>query len=225
MLTKGRQLEIEMLSTITGSELEKVTERSVKWVRSGPITFLEFLDMFGPKDYVELIDGAVVEKPMVQLDYEKLLIWLLRVMAGYVEEKNLGIVLASRSAVQINEYGGRLPDLFFVRSGHMQMVQQKATFGAPDLVIEIISSSDRRAGLIALEADYRSIGVTEIVFIDQKRKRIRILRRQNETYKEDELRTGILRLETVEGFWVDAKWLFTEPRPAVRKVLDTLLVE
>lgn len=214
-----------MLSTITGSELEKVTERSVKWVRSGPITFLEFLDMFGPKDYVELIDGAVVEKPMVQLDYEKLLIWLLRVMAGYVEEKNLGIVLASRSAVQINEYGGRLPDLFFVRSGRMQMVQQKATFGAPDLVIEIISSSDRRAGLIALEADYRSIGVTEIVFIDQKRKRIRILRRQNETYKEDELRTGILRLETVEGFWVDAKWLFTEPRPAVRKVLDTLLVE
>lgn len=214
-----------MVSTIAGPALEKVMERSVKWVRSGPITFLEFLDMFGPKDYVELIDGVVVEKPMVQLDHEKLLIWLLHVLGLYVEEKKLGIVLASRSAVQINEYGGRLPDLFFVRSDRLDTVQQKATFGAPDLVIEIISPSDRRAGLIALEADYRSIGVAEIVFIDQRRKRIRISRRHNEIYKEEELRSGILRLETVEGFWVDSGWLFTEPRPDALRTLNTLLAE
>src|SRR5260221_379810 len=71
----------------------KVCEETVKWVGDRPLTFAEFLEMFGPKDLVELIDGAVVEKSMVQLDHEKLVHWLDRVIGLYVEARQLGIVL------------------------------------------------------------------------------------------------------------------------------------
>src|SRR5262249_43433009 len=156
---------------------EKVYEQSVKWIYTRPLTFREFLDLYGPKDFVELIDGVVVEKPMVQLDHERLEIWLVTVLHLFVKAADLGMILHSRVAVEIDQFRGRLPDLFFVRKENMEIVQQKAVFGPPDLVIEIVSPNDRRSDLVALETDYRRIGVAEIVFIyPHGRRRVRLLR-------------------------------------------------
>jgi Uma2 family endonuclease len=202
---------------------EKVCEETVKWVGDRPLTFAEFLEMFGPKDLVELIDGAVVEKSMVQLDHEKLLGWLYVVLSLYVEARKLGIVLGSRTAVEIHQFRGRLPDLLFVRQERMEIVQQKAVYGGPDLVIEVVSPNDRASDILALETDYRAIGVTEIVFIDQPRKRVRVLRRRGSDYVEEVLTTGALGLETLEGMRLETDWLFTEPRPGQRATVEALL--
>ncbi len=202
---------------------EKVYEATVKWVGDRPLTFAEFLEMIGPKDLVELIDGAVVEKSMVQLDHEKLVHWLDRVIGLYVEARQLGIVLGSRTAVEIHQFRGRLPDLLFVRQDRMEIVQQKAVFGGPDLVIEVVSPNDHASDILALETDYRAIGVTEIVFIDQPRKRVRVLRQQAGDYVEEVLTTGALVLETLEGIRLETDWLFTEPRPDQRATVEALL--
>jgi Uma2 family endonuclease len=202
---------------------EKVREETVKWIWARPLTFAEFLELFGPKDHVELIDGVVVEKEMVQLDHEKLVGWLDRVLGLFVEERRLGIVLGSRIAVQINQFRGRLPDLLFVRQDRIEIVQQKAIYGAPDLVIEVRSPNDRASDVIALETDYRAIGVAEIVFVDPQKQRVRVLWKQENDYVEAALPAGSLVLETLGGLRLETEWLFTEPRPAVRSIVEALL--
>jgi Uma2 family endonuclease len=204
---------------------EQVREETVKWIWDRPITFDEFLDQFGPKDLVELIDGAAVEKPMVQLEHEKLYGWLYIVLSLYVKAKRLGIVLGSRTAVRISEYRGRLPDLFFVAEERLAVVQQKATYGAPDLVIEILSPNDRPSDVIALETDYRAIGVREIAFIDQPKRRVRVMRRTDGDYAQEILTAGVLALETLGGLRLDTAWLFADPRPDERETLAALLGE
>src|SRR3954470_21301105 len=92
---------------------EKVREETTKWVGPRPLTFAQFRELYGAKDEVELIDGVVVERSMVQLDHEKLLKWLDRVLGLYVEVLGLGEVLGSRSAVEIDQFRGRLPNLLF----------------------------------------------------------------------------------------------------------------
>jgi Uma2 family endonuclease len=205
------------------SERRCIREEAIKWVWPRPLTFLEFLDLFSAEDNVELVDGVAVEREMVQLDHEKLLGWLYHLMALYAEEKRLGIVLGSRTPVHINPYRGRLPDLLFVRQDRLDMVQQKAVFGAPDLVIEIVSPGDRPSDLTALETDYRNIGVSEIVFIDPPKRNVRILRQDAQGYTETAQSTGPLRLAALPGFEIETEWLFTEPRPSVRALLDKLL--
>lgn len=192
---------------------EKVREVTEKWVWPRPLTFEAFLDAYGPKDFVELIDGSVVEKRMVQLAHEKLLLWLLSILHPVVKRKGLGIVLGSRSAVKISKYRGRLPDLFFVRQERIGIVEEKATYGAPDLVIEIVSPGDRPSDVIALETDYQTIGVSEIVFIDQKKRNVRVLRKTTADYEEATLITGALVLESLGGLSLELTWLFDEPRP------------
>ncbi len=202
---------------------EKVYETTARWVWPRPLTFDEFLELFGPKDFVELVDGTVVEKSMVQLDHEKSELWLLTVLGLYVRRRSLGIVLGSRTAVRISEFGGRLPDLLFVRQERMEAVQQKAVYGGPDLIIEIVSPGDRPSDVIALETDYRAIGVAEILFIDQKRRRVRILRKQEDGYVEEVVTAGPVVLESLGSIRLETAWLFDEPRPDEMDLVSQLL--
>ncbi len=200
-----------------------VYEQTVRFVWPRPLTFDQFLEVAGPQDYVELVDGTVVEKEMVQLDHEKLQRWLSTLLDLYVHARQLGIVLGSRTPVQITRYRGRLPDLIFVRQERMTIVQQKAVFGAPDLVIEIVSPGDYASDVVALETDYRSIGVGEICFIDQRKRSVRILRRQADDYSEEVVTGGAVALQALGGLRLETAWLFEEPRPDHRVLLDALL--
>jgi Uma2 family endonuclease len=204
---------------------EEVREESVKWVGTRPITFAEFLALDGYENHVDLVDGVVEERMAVQLDHEKLLGWVGTVMRLYVEEKHLGIVLGSRTAVEIHQFRGRLPDLLFVRQDRMAIVQQKAIYGAPDLMLEVISPNDRPSDIMALEIDYRAIGVPEIVFIDPRKHEVRLLRRRQNEYVEEIVTGGTLVLESLGALRLESDWLFLEPRPGMRATVDLLLAQ
>lgn len=204
----------------------RTAEARVVWVPPRPVTFNEFLELFGEDDDVELIDGVPVEKMAAQLDHERLFIWLVRLLGDFAEARDLGEVLGSRTAVEITGFRGRLLDLLFVRKDRLAIVQQKAVYGAPDLVVEFVSPGDRPSDVIALETDYRGIGVAEIIFVNQGRQQVRALRRQEDgNYTEAEQNAGPLSFQTVAGFQLQTEWLWADPRPAVRETLDALFRE
>jgi Uma2 family endonuclease len=188
-----------------------------------PLTFEEFVRLFGEDDDIELVDGMVVQRVAARDIHEDLQGWLSFVLRGYAEAKGLGIVRGSRTAVKITEHRGRLPDIVFVRKENAHIVQEDGIFGTPDLVVEIWSPGDRLSDMLAKEADYKSIGVLEIWFVDQQRRQVRVLRKGKEGYEERVMKRGVLRSEVVEGFWVKVEWLFKRPLPNVIDALQKIL--
>jgi len=188
-----------------------------------PLTFEEFVRLFGEDDDVELVDGMVVQRAAARDIHEDLQGWLLLIMRGYISAKGLGIVRGSRTAVKITEHRGRLPDIVFVRKENAHIVQEDGIFGTPDLVVEIWSPGDRLSDMLAKEADYKSIGVLEIWFVDQQRRQVRVLRKGREGYEEKVMKRGVLKSEVVEGFWVKVEWLFKKPLPNELETLQRLL--
>jgi len=188
-----------------------------------PLTFEEFVRLFGEDDDVELVDGMVVQRVAARDIHEDLQGWLLSILRVYSEAKGLGIVRGSRTAVKITEHRGRLPDIVFVRKENVHIVQEDGIFGTPDLVVEIWSPGDRLSDMLAKEADYKSIGVPEIWLVDLQRKQVRVLRKGREGYEEKVMRKGVLRSEVVEGFWVKVEWLFKRPLPNVIEALQKVL--
>ena len=209
---------------MTNVMLETVEEAEARIVRfaARPIDFETFLDL-NINDELELRSGVMVKKMAAQLEHERLFVWLLWLLYGYVKQKDLGTVLGSRSTVRIDRYHGRLPDVLFVRKENQAIVQQRAIYGTPDLVIELVSPGDRASHLIELETDYDSIGVPEVVFVDQQQRQVRVLRRRGETYAESVLTTGEFALESVPGFVLQVEWLFADPRPDELNILNALL--
>ncbi len=204
----------------TDEELEARVIRLAK----RPITFETFLAL-NVNSNLELIDGVMVEKLAAQLAHEKLIVWLLTLLNAFVRHKKLGIVVSSRMTVKIDDYRGRLPDLLFVHQERSGIVDQRAVYGAPDLVIELISPRDRPSDRIALETDYRAIGVHEIIFIDQQQRHVLILRNGESDYEELGLNSGMLSPVSIPGFAVQLDWLFDEPHPDEFDLLRVLLNE
>ncbi len=207
-------------------ETEQVVEGRVVRVGERPIPFERFLDM-AEGQWLELVDGVIVEKqPVTQLDHERCSRWLYRVVGLYAEKRGLGEMFASRIMVRADDFGGRMPDLLFVRQERLSIVQQKAVYGAPDLVIEIVSPGDRPSDLRALEADYARLGVPELVFISLRRHEIRRLRlRGGEEggYDETLFTTGPVAFDSLNGLTLQAEWLLNEPRPDEFDTLSALL--
>jgi Uma2 family endonuclease len=161
----------------------------------------------------ELRQGVVIRRMSAQYPHEWIFAWLFKISGSFVSNRNLGVVLGSRSAVKITDYDGRLPDLLFVREENRQIIRTNAIYGAPDLVFEIVSANDRPKGVADLESDYKSIGIREIVMIDPKRKRVRVFTKTGIGYGEALLTTGRLELACVPGFWIEVEWLFADKKP------------
>jgi Uma2 family endonuclease len=203
-------------------ETERCVDGRVVEVADRPIRFDDFLPMAEGR-YVELVDGVIVEKSMVQMDHERCSGWLYRVIGAYIEEHDLGELFNSRTMIKADEFGGRMPGLLFVRQDRHEIVKQKAVYGAPDLVIEVRSPGDRPAGLRALEADYVRLGVPEIVFIDLKKHAIRVLRKSDEMYGEDIVTSGQIEFKSIEGLALDVAWILEDPRPKAQSVIKDIL--
>ena len=211
-----------MANLVLENETEQVVEGRIVHVGDRPIPFARFLEMNSGR-WMELVNGVVVEMPMVELDHQLCLGWVHHVLGMYIEELALGILLTSRIMVQTDTFGGRMPDLLFVRQERMAIVQQKAVFGAPDLVIEIVSPNDRPSDLRALEADYFGLGVPELVFIHLRKQEIWLLRRGEDGYAQTIITEGPVTFQSLPDLTLQAEWILREPRPGVRATLNALL--
>ncbi len=192
------------------------------YAADSPIDFETWLDLAEDMD-TELVRGVMIDKMAAQYPHEWVFGWLHSIILSYVMERSLGVVLGSRSAVKINAVDGRLPDLLFVRADNTQIIQNRAIYGTPDLVIEITSENDRPSDLIPLEADYRDIGVPEIVFIDPKQQRVRYIVKTETGYNEKFLTTGELSFVCVPGFHIQVEWLFQEDKPNAYRITKALI--
>ncbi len=204
------------------NETEQCLEARAVYVGERPISFENFLDMAQGR-FVELVRGVIEEKPVIQLGPERCSRWLYQLIGLYVEKRKLGEMLSSRIMVKTEAFGGRMPDLLFVRQERLDIVQQKVVYGAPDLIIEIVSPNDRPSHLRELETEYFGLGVLELVFVHLSKQEIHFLRRQDDGYSLMIVTEGTLTFEALPGLTLQAEWLLEEPRPDVFDTLSTLL--
>ncbi len=213
-----------MANFLLECETERSVEARVVHVGERPIPFERFLIM-AEERFIELARGVVVEKPNIQLDHELCTGWLYQVAGIFIQKNRLGEMLSSRIMVKTDTFGGRMPDLLFVRQERMDIVQQQAVRGAPDLIIEIASPNDRPSHLRELEAEYFGLGVPELVFVHLRNQEIRLLRRNEEGYAETVINEGPVTFATLPGLTLQAEWILREPRPDVYDTLTALLAQ
>ena len=108
---------------------------------------------------------------------------------------------------------GGCPTYFSCAKKNEGFLTSKATLTAPDLVIERVSPNDRRSDISTTETDYRAIGVGEIVYMDQQKQTVRVLRRTADDYEEEKPTEEPLVLRSLDNVALEWDWIFFEPRP------------
>lgn len=76
----------------------------------------------------------------------------------------------------------RQPDLFFVRTERLHIVKDQVEEG-PDVVVEILSPSNRRKAVLEKLADYARIGVKECWMVNTETRVLEIWRNQDGRFR------------------------------------------
>lgn len=189
-----------------------------------PITFEDFCLIVREDQKADLIDGVIYMASPESTDSNRLEVWLLRLISDFVDERELGEVFVSRVAFRLDKPQGPEPDIAFVRTDRLHLVEHGFVNGPPDLAIEIVSPDSIERDYVAKREQYRKAGVAEYWIIDEMEERVTLLRRTTTgAYREMKPRKGVLHSRVLPGFWLRTEWLWQEPRPKKTSVLAEIL--
>ena len=120
----------------------------------------------------EIVDGELVMSPPPATKHQRICAQLGFALFKFVEENRLGEVFPNVMHVILDEHVHYEPDLCFVCAARAAIVEEKYIAGPPDLVIEIISESNRTHDTVVKFRDYAKYGVTEYWLVDPREETI-----------------------------------------------------
>jgi len=150
------------------------------------ITHKEFRAMeFGEdelKQFIfELVDGEIVARNFPTASHQRILFKLTMLFGNFAGQ--LGEVLFAPFGVVLDDFDDVQPDLMFVRNERREIVQEDGIFGAPDLVVEIISPSSTKTDRGKKFKLYERMDVPEYWIVDIKNRSVEVYQRQESGYE------------------------------------------
>jgi Uma2 family endonuclease len=122
---------------------------------------------YAPEDQTaELIDGVMIVHSPPLVVHERLQGFLLTLLRTYVEDNDLGEVLGSRTPVELEGDQTYEPDILFIARERADILEPKGVFGAPEMVIEVLSASTVHYDRGPKFRAYERAGVRELWLID-----------------------------------------------------------
>ena len=140
------------------------------------LTYDEFqtLPRDGSKRY-ELIEGEVFMTPSPNTAHQRAVRKLLRALDEFVEQRGLGEVFIAPYDIVFSKWTALEPDLLFIRKDRASIVTDANVQGAPDLVIEILSPSNKAYDRKMKHRVYEEAGVAEVWYVDPEKGSVEIL--------------------------------------------------
>ena len=185
------------------------------------MSFEEYLDAYDGV-HAEWVEGRVfVESPGNERQSD-LSLWLAALVRYWGDRHRLGRTYIPNYSVKLNETTAREPDVFFVRTEHLNRVHGTFVEGAADLIVEVISPSTGAIDRGVKYYEYEEAGVPEYWLIDPRRERVEVYRL---TARGDYERVSlgdpeILRSEVLTGMEIPVAWLWEVPLRGLDEVID-----
>ncbi len=121
----------------------------------------------------ELVHGIVREPPAPRYGHQSVVTHLAALLDTFVRASALGRVCVSPVDVVLDEPGALVlqPDIVFVAADRLHVIRDRI-WGAPDLVVEVLSPGTARRDRTAKLAWYRKYGVRECWLMDTQSREV-----------------------------------------------------
>lgn len=173
---------------------------------AGPMTVDDYLSLPADAPRCELVEGVLHVTPAPSRPHQDLVFEIARRLDAHARRRKLGRMMISPFDVVLGPTTVVQPDVLFVARGRQDEVLGGGlrAYGAPDLVVEVLSPGTRRLDLTAKRKAYSRAGVREVWFVDVGARTVEVWRRgaralvRRETLGEDDA----LVSDAVPGFRV-----------------------
>lgn len=133
-----------------------------------PRTIMEVFKMLPQGTLAEVIENTLYMSPTPTGQHQRILKELLVQLDLTLRETNMGEVFISPLDVFLDEAANAVqPDIFFIRSGNLSIVNPNGhVHGVPDLIIEILSPGNATHDKVRKKDLYEKFGVKEYWIVD-----------------------------------------------------------
>ncbi len=176
------------------------------------MSYEEFLSEY-EGEHAEWVDGEVQLMSPVTDEHQQTVLFLVRLMSEYLDERPLGRVFFEPFQMRVPpKLRGREPDVFFVLNDRLGQLQRAHFDGPADIAVEVVSNESRSRDRGEKFYEYEEGGVREYWLIDPEREMAEFyVRNENGIFETATLDGGVFRSRVLEGFWVRVTWLWERP--------------
>ncbi len=186
-----------------------------------PVSCDEFLEWADEDTRAEWVDGDIVSMGPISDAHRDIVEFFLTLLRHHMEHHEKGWVRSSTFQMKLDVIpSGREPDIAYLREEHRDRMTGTYMDGPADMAVEPVSpgSGPRARGEKFYE--YEAAGVSEYWLVDPGREELVVYRLQDDRYQTAlEGREGRVDSAVVDGFWIEAEWLWRDTRPPVLDVL------
>lgn len=137
-----------------------------------PKTAMEVFNLLPEGTLCEVIDNTLYMSPSPTTDHQRILFDLAYQLRSATKDTGLGEVFIAPCDVYLDaEQNVVQPDIIYIKKEHANIIQRKGIYGAPDLVIEILSSNKNYDKEKKFEL-YRRNGIAEYIIVDADSKEV-----------------------------------------------------
>ena len=141
---------------------------------------LEYLSLNGNR-LVEFSHGWIEVLTMPTMAHQLIVLFLYEALKAFVAPRNLGRPLVAPMRIRLWPGKIREPDVIFMLNPHADRMGNEVWEGA-DLVMEVVSTDDRRRDIETKRFEYARAGIPEYWIVDPLQRRITVLRLVGDRY-------------------------------------------
>lgn len=145
-----------------------VRETSARYGTAGPLTYEDYARLPEEPGYkLEVLDGWLVKEPSPVVHHQRVSRRLQQALVDHFAASDpQGEVFGAPLDVSLSDRDVVQPDLFYVPGKDSQIVGEVRVQGVPALIVEILSSQNRRRDRVHKMEIYRRAGVEHYWIVD-----------------------------------------------------------
>ena len=162
-------------------------------------TYDEFARLPADGNRYEVIGGELFVTPAPTPLHQEITGRLSDLLRPFVRQHRLGRALSGPIDILFAEGDYLEPDFIFVRQDRVGLFTKRGFEGAPDLVIEIVSTGTMARDRGLKRQRYAQFGVAEYWVLDPRAKRVEIYRTTDDPGRQTEIATGEFTWQPIPG--------------------------
>ena len=123
----------------------------------------------------QLIEGELIVTPSATFSHQDIVYELAGLLRAFLRKHRLGEAVGAPMDVFLDNDNAFQPDVLFIRTERLNIIKRGRVYGAPDIVMEVLSPSNAYYDLNEKKSVYERNGVREYWIVDSVDKSIDIL--------------------------------------------------
>lgn len=173
-------------------------------------TYQDYLGLPNDGHVYQIIEGELYMVPAPTTYHQDILRDLGFIIWDYVRKIKWGKIYYAPTDVVFSSTEIVQPDIIGIAKGRLSIVKENGVFGAPDLIIEIISPSTMAIDVKLKKLLYQRCGVREYLLVYPEEKKIEayLLIEGRYHLRGSYLRSDVLELTSIPGLKLDLEEVF-----------------